>query len=213
MPKRYVRKRSRKSSTKVILTKVKRMISSNAEKKFLVVSNSNITSVLTQAVPYLALINGMVQGTTDNTRIGDRVKNLKFNCRLNIYGPAGLQVQIRIFIFKVKDPKGSAPTVTQLFNTASPNNISHANFQTVDWTNRFSLVASRECKLVAQYSTQQGTSMCEMNVPINSITDYSIGNAGTVADIDKNAYYMCIVSDSANATNVYEDSYWWYSDM
>jgi len=214
-PKTYSRKRrGTRNSSKAIITKVKKMIAVQQEPKFIVTANTEISDVLTASVPYIGLLNPLVQGTTDNTRIGDRVRFTKLNLRLNLYGPAGLNNHIRVFVFKSKDPHGVAPTITNLFNTATPSNISHANFVSLDWTHRYQLMASRDCALTSSYSTQRAAHMCEINVSLgNAISDYSIGNAGTVADMDKNAYYLVLLSDSATATNVYQDSYMWFTDM
>lgn len=181
------------------------------------IQNSLQSSSVTITNPYVALLNGVVQGTTENTRIGRLTTNKWLDLDLDIYGTSSLVGQsslIRAYVIAETTALGSALAPSQFF-------IDSTNFAPISQRDRTNRNASRYVVLwdskpmnlgglpAAGSTASTGISPAErvfsVHIPLNFQTDYSRGNAGTVADIDTNSIHLMVVTDNgtANAVVVY----------
>lgn len=197
---------------------VKRAISADNEKKFIYVTNSLMGGAnLTNATPQLNLLNGLAQGTTDQTRLGDRVKFKRLLMNILASAPisaTGNSTSYKFDIMRYKQPRGAAFTMTNLYGSATPATIDNFNEASTDWKSRFECLATRTFVINYPAATVAQIYLFSFEVNLDdAITDYSLGNAGTIADIDKNAYYLVAHQDTALATSVYYAYYLWYTEM
>lgn len=128
--------------------------------------------------------------------------------------------KVRIVIFNFKNPRGTTPTIigTQaagnafcpLFKTSGATTIfPFTMYNTADNCYEHYDVLSDtivDLKQAGQYwqsvynavgqHVQGGFSArFDIKVPVSKIIDYSIGNAGTIADINKNAIFVLFITD------------------
>jgi len=166
--------------------------------------------------PFVQLLNGVAQGTSENTRIGRLTKNhwLDIDFSVNV-GAAAVTDVVRFYIVVETTALGSALAPAQFFVDAT-------NFSPYSQRDRTNRNASRYCVLydskpfvlgglsVASGQTapvvtgagQPAERTFSMHLPLNFSTDYSRGNAGTVADIDTNSLYLLVVTDTSTGSQV-----------
>lgn len=211
------RTRGRRNRTRGAIAtvgKVKRMIDRTVEKKFIVTPHTSVTGTLVNASPVLVLLNPLAQGTSDNTRIGDRVRCHKLQYSFIIYSGAGISQNICYELIRVKEPRGVAPTYTQIYNSATPSPDDHHNNVNVDWASRFESVKKGNINITSNYAAQTMAKRVSFNISLGDVvTDYSINTLGTIADMDKNAYYMLFWTDGATNASVYHAYYFYFMDM
>jgi len=193
-------------------SEVKRLISMQSEKKFAFATGtgSNVTS----AVPLLLFMGSLVQGDTDQARTGDRVrfKRLQLNFRL-LQTPSVNEFNFWVEVIRVKNPRGVAPTIAQIYGSATPDPTAFHNNTGIEWSSRFQSIY-RQHFHVSPYLA--GTVVCTRNVMIDEtfdhLADLSLGNAGTIADYDTGAFYACIYTDNGNFAPLYNYQLW-YTDL
>lgn len=176
------------------------------EEKFITVSQ-NFASVATGAGA-LTLISGITQGTTPTTRVGAKIKLLRMEMSLSVRipvsttsnpGDAGL-----VSVFVYKDPQGAAPAAFAGASGAdAPYQVAnvgtdairaddYAAHFTVKKELRFALNASSIGASAGLYNYLRPQ---YMTIPLNVSQEFNNGNAGTIADIIKNAVYLGRASD------------------
>jgi hypothetical protein len=168
--------------------------------------NAITNSTFTSTNPYITLLNGVVQGTTENTRIGRLLKMnwLDIDIQFSTTSWIGNST-LRFYIIAESTALGSALAAAQFFVDAA----TFTPFSQRDRTNR------NASRYVALFDSKPFTigglpisgtagfsaSSCpaertfSFHVPLNFSTDYSRGNAGTVADIDTNSLHLMVVTD------------------
>lgn len=224
----FKRRSSRRSSKRVSF---KRMLSAVAEKKFTYLENTAIMASCYTSSPRSYLIVPPVQGTTDNTRIGDKIRLHNFKANLQIYTTGASNqadnITVRIELILVKNPHGSTPSNTDVYNSSTPLPQTLHNDITRNFSSRFKTLWSRSWTFQPQYyytsdghtiTRQQSLAkLIHINVPLHEIVmDCSLGNAGTIADIDTNALYFFMHTDASNANNTvdcYSSHRLFYSDV
>lgn len=216
--KRYGGQKRKMKNMLATVTKVRTMIDRTSEKKFLNLQfgTAQLSVTAGSANPLLYILNPLLQGTSDNTRLGDRVRFSKLQLHVVLQAPASITDtrNVCIRIIQVKEPRGVIPTNLQLYNNATPSPFDHPNFVTIDFPARFKILATKYVHFNPQIGTQ--TPVINTNFTINlkdMLTDYSIGNAGTIADIDRNALYISVISEGASTMTVTIPYYLWYRDM
>jgi hypothetical protein len=143
---------------------------------------------------FVMLLNGLVQGTTVSTRIGDSVRfvrsvwNYSFTVSL-----AATTTFVRLIMFRDSQPDGAAPNAfVNLLMSSSYNALYNPNY-----ANRFYVYYD---VIHALNSQSDQTIVKDGSTKMGFHTRYGLGNAGTVADISTNSYYLLAISDQA--TNV-----------
>jgi len=213
--KRKAKKEARKVAT---IQYVKRAIDRSIEDKFVYLNNALMGGAnLTNATPQVNLLNGLAQGTTDQTRTGDKVRFARLKLDLLVSAPisaTGNSTAYKFDIIRYKNPRGVAPTITNLYGVATPAAIDHFNDVSIDWKSRYECLASRSFVINYPAATVAQVQLLSFDINLNDVqTDYSLGNVGTIADIDKNALYLVAHQDTALSTSVYFAYYLWYQDM
>jgi len=167
----------------------------------------------TLTAPTIQCVNAVAQGTSENTRIGRlcRMKWIDINMQLFSTSNAGTQC-VRWYLIVETTALGSGIAPSQFLLDA-------ANFSPLsqrDRTNRNasryvviydsgihvlggSSFASGQTAPVVTGAGQPGERDWSLRIPLGFDTDYSRGNAGTIADIDTNALSLLILSDDGNS--------------
>lgn len=148
------------------------------------------------------LVNGLTQGTTSTTRLGDtiRVKTVELNMRISISTTSTLgYVTFRVLLLRDTQPNGA---------TFGPGNYLNTP------TNVLSTITMAQCKRFHTVDDQMF--IMDSNGPqavlyrrvynIDFHPEYGLGNAGTIADLSKDALFLCFLSD--DNTNQPGYSYW-----
>jgi hypothetical protein len=154
-------------------------------------TNINTTYGTTYAVN---LLNGLVQGTDYNNRVGISIKAVSLLCRLTIRinSAATLDSFFRFVI--LRDIQANNATVAQatIFETTDYNSLIRS-----DWSQRFYFYRDTTYKLSL---AGPSTVSVEFSVPLGFHTHYVKGaDAGTIADIATNVLFVWFASsDNTN---------------
>ncbi len=181
-----------------------------------------INGSFTLTSPSLTLLNGVAQGTSENTRIGRMTKNLwlDLDFQIDCVGFASTAT-VRAMVVAESTALGSALAPSQFF-------VDAANFAPWSQRDRTNRNASRYCVLwdskpfviggepvasgltapVAVGAGQPAVKPFSIHLPLGFYTDYSRGNAGTVADIDTNSIYLMITTDYSNTNTIFAAGAW-----
>lgn len=170
----------------------------NSEKKFVDLTAQTPGAISAGA---FTLLNPLSQGTANGTRVGDQVRFTDLDVRLTLYNTPTNTAWVRIMIIKDMQPNGAAPTLANLLSDTGGGVVS---FRNLDYGKRFRVYADRVYSLMANdletpaqpmfvkfHVDLKGTK--KKNLP--NITEYGLGNAGTIADISKGAYYLVSLSN------------------
>ena len=124
--------------------------------------------------------------------------------RVAYQGHSTEDIWYRYMIVRDRAPNGSTASVTNVLSSASVQ--SHRN---LDYTKRFTVLSDRVLYLPAGGNSVDG-GFTQLYLDLEKITkgnkkgkqknetNYGLGNAGTVADISENAYYLLMVSSAAS---------------
>lgn len=120
---------------------------------------------------------------------------MQYNLTAAVTAGTGVDQIQRVLVVIDGQPNGVAPGVTDVLSSASPNALPNISYR-----KRFKILMDKTFFLNA--SGEAGsTRVFTGRVPVNSITYYNAGSAGTVADIATNSLYLITVgSQAAGAT-------------
>jgi len=147
----------------------------------------------------VTLVNGMAQG---NTQVGDRIGRDIFMHELCLTGfvqnrtVATINVG-RLMVFVDTMPAGATPGITDIMDAATS-----LSFPNKNWCKRFVILYDDTIPLIGQPGTT-GTSSCRalsLRIPIKMSAYYNSSNAGTIADLEKNAVYVFFSGSTAAGT-------------
>lgn len=157
----------------------------NVEKKYLDTTAST-TSV--QGGGFL-LLNGLVQGTSATTRLGQSIKMI--SVYPNIFwtiNAAATTTYCRMIIFIDKQPNGAAPIQSDILSAVNsvlaPMNVGNSK--------RFKILMDKRLQLsingneIVKYKRFR---------KLATHTEYNTGNTGGIADIQTNSIYLYHMSD------------------
>lgn len=193
---RFYKGKKAKANRLAKVSDVKRMISIDKENKYLVTAATQISSILDSSNPVLYLLNGLTQGDTDSTRDGDTVTYKRMRMRLIIATSGSCVAHVQVI--RVKKPRGVAPTLSNMFGSSTPNPITYPSNSDQTFNQHYEIVYDSERSLTSNYSAQVVQTLYDMDLGSDLKVDYSLGNAGTIADIDTNALYLVIRTDASN---------------
>jgi len=169
----------------------------------------------TLSSPGLFLLNGVAQGTTENTRIGRlaRLKWLDMDLIVESELASSGIDELRVYIIAETTALGSALAPAQFFVDAASFGPTSQRDRTNRNASRYvvlfdsktfsvgSLPFSSGLSNVAWTGNAPLTKHFNIHLPLNFSTDYSRGNAGTIGDIDTNSLYLMVCSDDASASH------------
>lgn len=199
--KKAATKGNRKLAT---VSTVKRMINRSTEIKFTYSAYQSISTNLLNTAPYFGLLNPLTQGDTDSNRTGDKVRFNYLTMTLfhNLANTNINDITYRYSILRVKNPRGVAPTASTLVvnggTAQDPCEIwDEINY---DFYSRYEILYDSGVKVLHRNVTTNYTVSAEQfGVSCDFVTDYSLSNAGTIADIDQNAIYLYFRSGNGTA--------------
>lgn len=162
----------------------------------------------------ILLLNGLSQGNTNITRIGDNVKitSIQFRGRLTSAIALLGTSRPRVIIFWDKQANGAAPAATDLLDNSVITRLTDSPYNH-DYIERFDILYDKtwviDSNAVADFDPATGTTSTVMpkSVKINKYkklqrkVNYGLGNAGTVADISHNSLYLMLISETATGSN------------
>lgn len=144
-----------------------------------------------------------MQGTTQSTRIGQRIRVQEILLNYQTWNPSTVLADslqgVRVMLIEDRMTNGANPAIGNLVTTLSSNalyNLVRAN--------TFRVLYDEVVCPAINYGTNNGSGglICRrVKVTCNCITDYSLGNAGTVADIDTGGLFVVIWSDLGTTTS------------
>lgn len=205
-PRTYVKKETDAEQSKKIARLEKKItsLSMTVESKYLSQSVNTYTNYQ-NGTPAIVLLNGMTQGVTGQTRVGNNVKFISIDLKINCaYGPTVLDKQnnsIRCILVREKPALGQAISFTSMFDTSPTYTFTQFENNDRDWKERFHILYDQTFLVNSQLF------ITEKNIRIKRklgfVTSYARGNAGTIADIDTNSLYLLMIADSTTALSQY----------
>jgi len=162
-----------------------RRLRNSEEKKYLDTA-VNLTVAIAGNAAQVLLLNGLAQGNTASTRIGNKITMKGLQLRLNAKagnGEADGQV-VRFLLCAEKKPEGSASGWTSICATADTLAnyfMTLNNNMIVLWDETYALDSSQFQLPIKKWIDLKGL-----------VADYSRGNAGTIADFQQNSIYLMV---------------------
>jgi len=198
-------------SLKSLVTYVKTNLPA-PEKKYKLVTEASIVSwTAAGGKPNLApiFVNGLTRGDTVQERAGDTINLGRGKLKGNLITTNGI-CQVRIMIVLDKKPNGVTLTNSELFNTTAPTATTFLNFNNRDVYSRYTILAEQVFNVDNIIDNETivpskcAATLIDMSWNCNSyVGSYKRGNAGTIADLDDGAVYICVQqSDAYGATTV-----------
>jgi len=175
-----------------------------------------IASTFSLTTPYSVLLNGVAQGTTENTRIGRLAKMRWVDIDFSIYQNATFDASdVRIYVVAESTALGSAISAAQFFVDATQFSSTSQRDRTNRNASRYVVLWDSGPLTIGPTSLASGqtapavigagqpTSIARsLHLPLGFSTDYSRGNAGNVGDIDTNSLHLLCVTDQTTAASV-----------
>jgi hypothetical protein len=169
----------------------------------------------TFSAPGLFLLNGVAQGTSENTRVG-RLARLKWlDIDMYIENTAAAVAngisELRVYIVAETTCLGSALSPSQFFVDNTIFSSTSQRDRTNRNASRYVVLFDSKIFTLGQYPFSSGLSNVawtggaplskhfNLHIPLNFSTDYSRGNSGTVSDIDTNSLYLMVVTDDGTS--------------
>lgn len=210
---KVIKRKRRISRTKTgkLEAEVKRLASRIPNNPKYATQYNSTYSGLVLSSPLVVLLNGITEGSDETNRIGDRMKFKWNDIRLQVYATNNLLASgsFRVMVVREKTALGSALAPAQFLQSATPNTTAQRNVTTRDHT-RYVVYYDETFLLFPAVSSAASpinvSGPDEYNIriqtPLNFITDFSRGNAGTIADIDTNSLYLLVFTDINTASSV-----------
>lgn len=175
----------------------------NTEIKY---NDSTVAASAVSSTATFLLLNGMSLGTSSSTRIGQSVKCQGMDLRFSISGNVtAVQSYTRLLVVYDKQANGAIFSILSLLNAADTI-ASYA----VGSQMRFNVLYDET------FATSTAGPLNIVNftkLGVNQHTEYTTGNAGTIADINSGSIYLVYISDQAvNTTTLNSYIRYWFID-
>lgn len=214
--KRYTRKRFRKpnySSYKGYSRKYtakRRLLGptgrSNIEKKIYVNDGTTLVQIGYDNV-FALLMNGFQQGTDQQERVGNKVRNLYAEVRIQLQtlatGP-GYSYMIRVVVDKQTNGGAivvggtTSPSGRYMWTNGSTN-VYPWNLTDNNNSGRYVTLWATTGEIVQSTATLPSFKLIEKHIPMNFQTIYN-GSGATIGAIASNSIYLIITNDQTNAS-------------
>lgn len=218
MPKAKVAASSKidKQQEKEIKALVKAVTAIKPEMKYKTTAGTSVTvtASLRVAAPTTTVLNGLVQGTTNVSRIGEKVnfKTIDLRFRLITNSTLTTEASVRIMLVKERTALGSAPSLQGILGSATPNTWSTRNVTDRD-PNRYHIYYDKVFYMSPGSWSLNGTGTSTFYNParpsiilgsivkkLDFVTDYSRSNAGDETDMDANCLALVAITDHGVAS-------------
>lgn len=152
------------------------------------------------------------------TRAGDYLRFTKMHLRVHGYTPQNQKTVVRCLLVLYKMNKGAVANLSDILLTDStpvPTIASVYNTNKTDWAKRYHVMYDRTFMVDGDqtpfYNANDLTTNINKAVPyhfevkkkLNFITNYALGNDGVSTDIDTNALYFFMLSDTSLTSSAY----------
>lgn len=183
-------------------------MNSRVEKKYIINGPTTTSININGGAPKIILLNGLTRNTTIQSRIGDMVSYTSAMIRWKFFHTINVPKWFRLLVVVDNEPNKTTLTGSELFDVSNPTATSDFSFNNTDFMKRFTILHDYQYNFSSSnYSTtttgMQQTGQIKLqfkNRPVRS--DYSGGNAGTIADLVSGAIYLVCYQDSPDATNL-----------
>lgn len=152
------------------------------------------------------LLNGVQRGDDYNQRVGRsmRVKSIELNMLITKNPASTGYERVRVILLLDKDPDSTTITNTEIFASITSQIISPRN---LDNRNRLVMLKDWVYTLNKDGGPQSYNEQYYRKLGFHTI--YNNSNLGTIADINENALYLIVVSD----TGINTPSFTYYSRL
>jgi len=144
------------------------------------------------------LLNALPRGDTVQNRTGDIVSLGRGKYKGQISTTNGTSV-CRVMIIMDKRPNATQLTNAMIFGTSTPSAWSFLDFNNSDVYSRFTILCEKTYDVTDSVAgslavvANQAVTQIDLSWDCNHYTaSYKKGNAGSIADIDDGAIYLCI---------------------
>jgi len=135
------------------------------------------------------LLNGMQNGTSYTTRIGNQISLYSLELRISWHIISANSALGRMIIYYDKQTNGTTPTTTSLLNNATP-----MDFKNLGYRNRFRILKDKTMALDSSARDVYFTKYY-MKFKRPLVTTYNTTNGGLVADIMTGGLFLLYLSD------------------
>lgn len=164
--------------------------------------DTTLSSSAISTTPYLALLNGMAQGTTASTRIGRRIQMKSLEVKGWIQADSTATVnQVRWVVVLDKQANATAPAWLDVYDAAVPYSLRNISNKARFWVLHDSgLLTVTGNNTTAGQQTDCSLVPIEFYKRINIPVQYNSGSAGTIGDIQTNSLYFMAIGLTASGT-------------
>lgn len=172
--------------------------------------DTNFLNVQPSSTGAVTLLNGMTQGTTSVTRIGQKIEMTACQIKLAYYNSASIDSVttvgmdlLQVSLVYDKQANGTAPTWSDIFTDSTAINAP-TGARNVNNLDRFVVLKTFH---VCLNTDGPSADYIEHYVSMNHDVRYNTGTAGTVADIQTGALYLAYsntnaIANVANSGNI-----------
>jgi len=174
--------------------------------KYIQSGDTSVGGTLTNSAPFSAIMNALAEGLGENNvRVGDKCHFNRLQLRVVVFpGAATTTNTLRCLVVRETTTLGSAVAPTQYFLDSTPGALSCRNYTTrnnkrfITYLDKTWLLGPPASPLASPFQNFSVPDMIHFDVdmPLDFTTDYSRGNAGTVADIDTNGLSILFITDN-----------------
>lgn len=202
----------KESAVKKLSKKVTALaLSRPVQTRYVAVYNGTGSGNFKIAAPATILLNGIAEGSDEINRVGDRGRCKWLDLKVYVFNQ-GINLmlgtfQVRLMVVREKTALGSTIQYAQLLQNAAPQTYTLRNYITRDH-NRFEVLYDQTKTIgplansaAAVYNGYNNNAPSNITFDVKKlkldfITDYSRGNAGTIADIETNSLHFLLFTDN-----------------
>jgi tetrahydromethanopterin S-methyltransferase subunit B len=146
-------------------------------------------ALATDTTGAMALLNGIVPGVGFAQRVGRQVRchGMLLRVKCAVTAGTGVDQTVRVLVVQDHQTNGAAPAITDVLTAVGTvtfrNLINQARFKIL-CDKVFDLNATAEAGSIRSF---------QLRLPVKALTQFNDGNAGTVADIVTNSFYVMVM--------------------
>jgi len=208
--KRSYRRKSKSTVAKLAkdVRTLKKQNPENPKYGYVAWTSNNLSTSITGSTPVIESLADLPTGLNEvNNRVGDQCRWVDVDIPIHLRrtsSVADIPYNVRVLLVREYTTLGSNISLNQLFNSLTPSVYDVFNHETRD-ARRFQVLYDKTISIgpmvVSTTATQHfnpGPSSCvslRIKRKLNIVTDYSRDVTGTVTDIEKNGFFLIVISD------------------
>lgn len=99
-----------------------------------------------------------------------------------------------------------------MFGSSTPYPTDYPYNLVQNFNEHYEIMYDKELNLHSNYSAQVLHTLLDVDLSGDMKTDYSLGNAGTIVDIDTNALYLLVRTDNGSAGFLWTSQLFFFKD-